>query len=68
MTLVVEDLSILLAKFEISKGLLSPHDRRSMRQYFLNLAEQYHKESDGTRAVFLAQQLADHAYKQPECK
>jgi hypothetical protein len=68
MTSVVEHLTNLLANFEISKSQLSPNDRCLMREYFLNLAERYQKQKNSTQAVLLAQKLADHAYKSPECK
>jgi hypothetical protein len=68
MTSIAEDLKEILPKFEISKGLLSAHDRLFMRQYFMNLAEEYRKESDSDLAVALAKELADHAYKLPEGK
>jgi len=68
MTKVEKNLKNFLAKFEISKGLLSANNRRFMRQYFVNLAEQYRKEKNSDQAVLLAQELADHAYKLPEGK
>ncbi len=68
MTSVVKHLTNLLENFEISKSQLSPNDRCLMREYFLNLAERYQKQKNSTQAVLLAQTLADHAYKLPECK
>jgi hypothetical protein len=68
MTKVEKNLKNFLEKLEISKGLLSANNRRFMRQYFVNLAEQYRKEKNSDQAVLLAQELADHAYKLPEGK
>jgi hypothetical protein len=68
MTKVEKNLKNFLAKFEISKGLISANNRRFIRQYFVNLAKQYRKEKNSDQAVLLAQELADHAYKLPEGK
>ena len=68
MTRIVECLFKIRTKFEISKGLLSVHDRLFMREYFMNLADEYRKEVDNEIAVPLAKELADYAYKLPEGK
>lgn len=58
----------LNAEFEISKSQLSPNDRRSIRQRFLNLAHQCKQNNVSTAVVSLANRLADQAYKLPERK
>ncbi len=68
MTNVEGYLTKLIADFDVSKGELSPNDRHLMRQHFLTLAEQYQNQNNSERVVLLAQILADHAYKLPECK
>ncbi len=56
----------LLTKFEISKGQLSSNERLFLHQQFLNLANWYRTHHMSNRAVLLAEELANHAYKSPE--
>jgi hypothetical protein len=66
MTNIEQQLTNLLAKFEIKKSQFSSNDRRLLRQYFIHLAKQCQNRNATKEIVSLAGQLADHAYKLPE--
>ncbi len=64
--LIEERLTKLFFKFEKIKNQLSMNIRLSLQRRFSLLAHQCKHRSDSKQIVFLAMQLADHAYKLPE--
>ena len=65
---VIQRLRKFQAKFEIEKGFLSINTRHQLHQDFLDLAQYYHEKKYESRAIELAQNLAEHAFKTPEGK
>lgn len=61
-------LSKLTIDFARTKTRLSSNERRSIREHFLYLAEQCRKLKDLKSAEMIVLNLADSAYKLPECK
>lgn len=67
MTSIEEYLTNVLVKFKINKSRFSAADRISLRKRFSHLIQQCHRRNAAKNVISLVMQLADHAYKLPEC-